>query len=64
MVYRNPTFPVPVDVAHRIASNVSNYSYKDLYGRVGYWYVVTAVNANGTSLPSAQVQASTYCMAC
>ncbi len=51
-VYRSHTSPVPLDAAHRIASDLATGQYRDHQGQLGDYYVVTAVNIHGESGPS------------
>jgi murein DD-endopeptidase MepM/ murein hydrolase activator NlpD len=62
-IYRSNTYPVPVDLGHRIGSSTQRW-YTDYAGQAGNWYVVTAVNSNGTSPPSNHAQAHPYCPEC
>lgn len=63
-VYRSFSNPVPLEARFRIAANLTQPRYTDFAGQIGYWYVVTAVNAVGESLPSNHAQASPYCPDC
>ena len=56
-VYRSATTPVPIDAGHRIASGLTSGSHTDYGGRLGDYYVVTAVNPYGESEPSNTAQA-------
>jgi RHS repeat-associated protein len=56
-VYRSATTPVPIDAGHRIASGLTSGSHTDYGGRLGDYYVVTAVNPYGESDPSNTAQA-------
>lgn len=63
-VYRSSTYPVPVDAAHRIVAGWPMAVYEDYNGQEGDWYVVTAVDSNGESLPSKSARAAPPCNDC
>lgn len=59
-VYRSRSYPLPSDF-YLIASRLRTASFKDYNGRQGDWYRVTAVDANGESLPSNIAQSCSGC---